>query len=398
MNIKGTGIHLSYCLNVYPAPDTEQIHANVFEKAVRVRTGLEQNGVNASPFGIGLWIPEYLIDEFSRQDKLSLFRTRLEAEGLYVFTINGFPFGTFHGTKVKKEVYRPDWSVPARFTYTVKLADLLAQLIPEHISGSISTVPVTFGEWADSSVLDEALMFLMKTVVHLRSLRKNRGRHISLALEPEPGCFLQHTDDILDFFSDRVFPAGTALLKEQTGCSAEKAGEIIRDHLGICLDTIHTAVMFEDPAEVIDRLSAEGIRIFKMHLGGAIEIHTETAPPLQILSPFNDEVYLHQTSVRTPAGENLFFTDLPEALEEKPDGIWRVHYHVPLAGSESAGISNTSAEIDSRLIQKASENGVKHFEVEVYTLDIMPGFDGDIEKAMSKDIIHVLNLFKNMDQ
>ena len=45
---------------------------------------------------------------------------------MYVFTINGFPYGAFHGTPVKAEVYRPDWRDPERLRYTNQLADLLA--------------------------------------------------------------------------------------------------------------------------------------------------------------------------------------------------------------------------------------------------------------------------------
>ena len=54
---------------------------------------------------------------------------------LYVFTINGFPYGTFHGTRVKEEVYLPDWRDEERLRYTDELADLLAKLLPDGVGG-----------------------------------------------------------------------------------------------------------------------------------------------------------------------------------------------------------------------------------------------------------------------
>ena len=42
--------------------------------------------------------------------------------GLYVFTINGFPYGAFHTGRVKEKVYLPDWLEDARLAYTDRLA------------------------------------------------------------------------------------------------------------------------------------------------------------------------------------------------------------------------------------------------------------------------------------
>ena len=54
----------------------------------------------------------------------------LARHDLYVFTLNGFPYGPFHGVRVKEEVYQPDWSYPERLAYTNQLADLL-RLLPD---------------------------------------------------------------------------------------------------------------------------------------------------------------------------------------------------------------------------------------------------------------------------
>ena len=68
-----------------------------------------------------------------------LERGFLDAEGLYVFTINGFPYGAFHGQRVKEEVYLPDWRDEERLRYTDSLAWLLADLLPELVAAASST-------------------------------------------------------------------------------------------------------------------------------------------------------------------------------------------------------------------------------------------------------------------
>ena len=95
-------------------------------------------------FGVGLRLSARAAAELSAPAVLAEFR-RLSSRSnrMYVFTINGFPYGTFHGTRVKEEVYLPDWRDPERLRYTNLLADLLAELLPDDpgIEGSVSTVP-----------------------------------------------------------------------------------------------------------------------------------------------------------------------------------------------------------------------------------------------------------------
>ena len=62
-------------------------------------------------------------------------RALLAEQGLYVFTINGFPYGAFHGSPVKEHVYLPDWLEDERLVYTDRLAELLAALLPRRRRG-----------------------------------------------------------------------------------------------------------------------------------------------------------------------------------------------------------------------------------------------------------------------
>ena len=62
-----------------------------------------------------------------------------------MFTINGFPHGTFHGQPVKADVHAPDWRSEERVAYTLRLAEILAALLPDGVDGTISTSPLSYG-------------------------------------------------------------------------------------------------------------------------------------------------------------------------------------------------------------------------------------------------------------
>ena len=66
----------------------------------------------------------------------------LAERSLVPYTMNGFPYGDFHEPVVKHKVYQPAWYEPARLHYTLQLAEILDQLLPPGIEGSISTLPI----------------------------------------------------------------------------------------------------------------------------------------------------------------------------------------------------------------------------------------------------------------
>ena len=66
------------------------------------------------PYAIGLRLGADAAEELSQPDILKGFKTWLDEQNAYIFTINGFPHGNFHGQRVKEHVYRPDWTDPQR--------------------------------------------------------------------------------------------------------------------------------------------------------------------------------------------------------------------------------------------------------------------------------------------
>jgi len=359
--------HLTYCLNVHPVETLADVEAAVRHHAAAVFARVRAATGYARPCGLGLWLPAGAAVELSNPDALQRFRDMLEECGFYVFTLNGFPYGRFHGTRVKEAVYRPDWSDPRRLDYTLRLADLLAALLPDGVPGSISTLPIAYRSSATDEVVAQSAAALRRVAAHLDRIHADTGRDIVLALEPEPDCYLDELATVLEFFDRHL------------------ADPALRRRIGICLDVVHAAVLFESPLDTLTRLHAAEIRIPKMHLAAALTVDG----PDPALAPFCDEVYLHQTRIRTDGGV-VALPDLP-AEGTGPSGQWRIHYHLPLTWQPPPPLDSTRGEVTPELLTTARSLGTTQFEVEVYTLSLLQG-QPDPTATLAADITHVCGL------
>jgi len=327
-------------------------------------------------FGLGLRLSNKAAKALSSVEKLQEFKDFLSENNLYVFTVNGFPYGRFHGTEVKENVYKPDWRTPERRDYTRTLADILSALLPENVEGSISTVPCSYKPWISTEDdVERMVRMLMDCVLHLVEIRERTGRLISIGLEPEPDCYIETTDEIIDFFNGPLKENGVRYLAEKTGCSHDDTFGMIRRHLGVCFDTCHAAVQFEKPVESLSRLRENGIRISKVQISSALR--TVTAPPaLEALEAFLDPVYLHQVRVLKPDGAKLSYPDLAEAIEREGgnevDLEMRVHFHVPLFFTSAGEIESTSSLLSSEFWESLKGGAAAHLEIETYTFDVLP--------------------------
>src|SRR5262249_26410399 len=135
-----------YCTNIHPGESLSEVRSAMKGHVVNVKRALSPE----QPFGVGLRLSARAASELAHAGAREAFGELLRQHGLYVFTVNGFPYGPFHGEKVKEAVYRPDWLEAERLRYTDGLAWELASLLPEGVSGSVSTVPGAFQERARS--------------------------------------------------------------------------------------------------------------------------------------------------------------------------------------------------------------------------------------------------------
>jgi hypothetical protein len=122
-------VHLSYCTNIHPGETWPEVRENLERYLVPVR----ERVATGRPFGVGLRLSAESARAVGERAALNELKEFLRAHDLYVFTINGFPYGPFHGRPVKEQVYLPDWLDPERLAYTDRLADILAALLPDGV-------------------------------------------------------------------------------------------------------------------------------------------------------------------------------------------------------------------------------------------------------------------------
>jgi len=366
--------HLTYCTNIHPGETWPEVAASLGRHLPEVKRRVAAD----QPFGVGLRLSAVATAALREPAALEQLKALLEDNGCYVFTINGFPYGPFHGRPVKEQVYQPDWRHEERVTYSAQLADLLAELLPADpaLEGSISTVPGTFKPLAEApGATLEMTRNLVRHAAHLVDIRERTGRTIALALEPEPCCFLETIAETVAFFEQHLFGAAAIRhLIELTGLAPGEAEAALRRHLGVCYDVCHAAVEFEDPRGSLRALRSAGIGVPKLQLSAALRIAEVGAATAAQLQPFDEPVYLHQVIERRD-GRLTRHLDLPQALatlDEAAGAEWRVHFHVPVFLAELTDFSTTQAFLGEILALHRREPISAHLEVETYTWDVLP--------------------------
>ena len=366
-------VNLTYCTNIHAGERWPDIRASLDVHVPAIKTAVAPDRA----FGIGLRLSGEAASSARQPEELAAFREQLTALGAYVFTINAFPFGPFHGVRVKEQVYLPDWRSAERVAFTADSAAVLAAILPDGVDGSISTVPGAFkpnGQQTGAAAAMAARM--VEAVANLVETERRTGKRIALALEPEPCCFLETADESIAFFETELFsPETLDLLAARTGVNRSDAEILLRRHLGICYDVCHGSVEYEDPVAALDRLLAAGISVPKVQLSAAMRIPVMTDELIGAVMRYDDGVYLHQTIVRGTGGLTRY-VDLPDAVaafrQGRADGEWRIHCHVPLFLADLGEIGSTRADLEAVLAALRQKSRSSHLEVETYTWDVLP--------------------------
>ena len=372
--------HLTYCTNIHPGETWAEVRDSLrYVLEVRDKVGVEV------PFGMGLRLSARAAEELARSQVLSAFKDWLAQHDCYVFTMNGFPYGDFHGEVVKDQVHAPDWTTQERVDYTIRLFDILAELLPEGVEGGISTSPLSYRPWhlspeAIREVTEASVLQLMKVVLHLVRLKEITGKSLHLDIEPEPDGILENSKEFITFYNDHVLTAGLDWLHNHLGGTREATETAIREHLCLCYDVCHFAVAYEEPAAVLRSLKAQGIRVGKLQISAALktslgETKTDTSHIRQSLLPYAEPIYLHQTALRDRAGSITQFSDLAPALDALDDPRYtelRTHFHVPIYTDSYGDLQSTNDAIVQTLRLWQAQPFSHHLEVETYTWDVLP--------------------------
>ena len=387
----GSGLgHLTYSTLVHPGDTWEDMWTSLTTYVPKVKARVCPN----APFGVSLRLSaksaETLANSPAERDKLKKF---LADNNMYLYTVNAFPYGPFKNQIVKEQVYEPDWRSEERTRYTINVADVLADVVPEGISPSIQSAPLGFKpRVTGADVVASYTQHVLRVAAHLVALASRTGRTVTLALEPEPYCFLETTDETVDYFTNHLYSgaAATALAK-LAGIPISEAHVALRRHVGVVFDICHQAVVYENIAESLQKLVDAGIPIFKLQEAAAMRVPEVTQRIVDTLARYAKSIYLTQT-VEKKDGKLTRFLNLEDAFKawhtNPGPREWRTHFHVPVFLDSLGELGTTRFAIEDALRFHKANPLSRQLEIETYTWDVLPEHlkSGDIVDYVTREI------------
>lgn len=359
---------LGYCTNIHPAETWPETMEALRTHVMGVRDRLRETGDHpvGQAYPIGLRLSARAATELLEGDELAKFRDWLSENDSYVFTINGFPYGSFHGTRVKEKVFQPDWTSPSRVAYTRDLFRILAEIAPTAAGGSVSTLPGSHKTFhADESAIRANLI---EMAYFIEELSQKHQIDLHLGLEPEPLGHFENTAETLAFFER---------LHEQAQSPA-----LLSQRIGLNFDSCHFAIEFDDAAPSLDAFASAGIRLSKIHLSNALSLDPGDPAAIGAIRGFDEPTYFHQVIARRPDGSLERFLDLPVFLAAVDEGRMkpqdfteaRVHFHIPLDAQPLPPLASTHTHVVETLAWcRRHPAACRHFEIETYTWGVLPG-------------------------
>ena len=372
--------HLSYCTNIHAGESWDDHFRALQQNFPAIKEAISPE----APMGIGLRLSNQASLQILEGNKIEEFKSWLQQTGSYVFTMNGFPYGGFHHTKVKDQVHAPDWTTTERVDYTKRLFTILAQLLPDGIDGGISTSPLSYRYWyKDADTLNQAIELatinLLDVVQLLISIRNQTGKILHLDIEPEPDGLLETGNEFISWFEQYLLPIGVPIINNAFQIDAAAAEKLIKDHCNLCYDICHFAIGFEDHATVMDQLAAKGLKIGKFQISAALKASligdSDKRTAIQsAFAQYNEPVYLHQVVARLEEGGLLRYPDLSDALQDfEHKGVqeWRAHFHVPVFEANFGLLESSRTDIETVLALHRLKHRTHHLEVETYTWEVL---------------------------
>jgi hypothetical protein len=438
--------HLTYCTNIHAG----ELWADHFASLQAHFPAIKARIAPDRPMGIGLRLSNQASLDLVREDQLTLFKRWLTENQAYVFTMNGFPYGGFHHTRVKDQVHAPDWTTGDRVAYTLRLFRILAELMPEGDAGmgggaflpdacgpadaGISTSPLSYRHWFASpaqmqEARDAATRNILSVVEHLIRIHRSSGKLLHLDIEPEPDGLLETGAEFIEWFEEDLLPAGRVLLASTFSCTGAEAESLVKQHIRLCYDVCHFAIGYESHREVMRELEAKGIKIGKIQISAALKAMIPGDGPGDLRSgssvgevagtggvmgsdpdaaaddrraavrrgfeACNEPVYLHQVVARQADGSLRRYPDLPEALADfdRPNvREWRAHFHVPIFLIDFGSLRSTREDISEVLAIQQEQAVTAHLEVETYTWEVLPD---QLRLPLEESIIRELQWVKD---
>ncbi|WP_209405533.1 metabolite traffic protein EboE [Pseudozobellia sp. WGM2] len=383
---------LTYCTNVHPGLDWE----TTFDSIKKHVPEIKEQVANDRPFGLGLRLSNKASEELGTGQKLNDFKAWLTEKKVYVFTMNGFPYGNFHNERVKDDVHAPDWTTKERLAYTKRLFDQLVFLLPEGMSGGISTSPISYKYWHKTEeATEEAFAIgakhLIEIIIHLQNIEESTGKYLHLDIEPEPDGMLENSEEVLSFFSDYLLPTAKKDLREKLGVNEGEAENLVCKYITVCYDICHFSLAYEEPKDTFEKFKKANIKIGKIQVSAALKIISDQENNQKIwqaLALFDEPVYLHQVTEQID-GRVKTYSDLPVVLDEKKEfEELRAHFHVPIFLESFGALYSTQDHIVKVVDYIKTHPVSEHLEIETYTWDVLPAA---LKRDLTESIVRELN-------
>jgi hypothetical protein len=351
--------------------------------------------------GIGLRLSNSASTDLLDPHEIQVFKTWLNDNNAYVFTMNGFPYGDFHHAIVKDQVHAPDWTSKERLKYTIRLFMILADLLPQGMDGGISTSPLSYRHWFPTLDLSEqakkiATHNIILVAEELYKFKKNSGIRMHLDIEPEPDGMLETGAEFIAWYENMLIPMAKSILTERLKLTESEAEKCIKEHICLCYDVCHFAIGYEQHSEILEQLDKKGIRTGKIQISAALkaEMPADTGSRAGIadeFSKYNEPTYLHQVVARSTDSSLIRYGDLPEALDDFSNQTvneWRAHFHVPVFAEDLGLLQSTQSDIVEILTIQKNRPFTDHLEVETYTWEVLPE---TLKLPIDQSIIRELN-------
>ena len=234
---------------------------------------------------------------------------------------------------------------------------------------------------------------MLQVAAQLVEINARKGRMVGLALEPEPYCFLETTDETVDYFTNHLY-SGTAAarLAKLARIPISEAHIALRRHVGVVFDICHQAVEYENISESLQKLVDAGIPIFKLQEAAALFMPEVNAPVVDALHRFADTIYLTQTIEKKDGRFNRFLNleDAFAAWKQIGSGAreWRTHIHVPVFLDDLGMFRTTRFAIEDALRFHKANPLSRQLEIETYTWDVLPASmkTGDIVDYVCQEL------------
>lgn len=396
--------HLTYCTNIHGGESWREHFNQIKENFPGIKSALSSD----EAMGIGLRLSNTASIELLTGNNLKEFKDWLFLNNAYVFTMNGFPYGEFHSTVVKSNVHAPDWTTTERVSYTIRLIEILAELLPEGIDGGISTSPLSYKYWhlddhQLKDVAEIATQNILKIAEVLVDTHRTRGKLIHLDIEPEPDGLLENGPEFINWFKNTLLVEGVAVLFRNFSIPTSEARTVLKEHIRLCYDICHFAIGYEDHVSMLSQLKQIGIKVGKVQISAALkvllpeEIYARENL-ITLLSKYNEPTYLHQVVALTKSNHLIRYRDLPEALADifNTDVTqWRVHFHIPLFTDNLGELRSTQSDVTEVLRLFNTNSFTNHLEVETYTWDVLPShLKVPLKQSIIRELEWVTDHFK----